>query len=380
MLLPRGELLAILPLAFAVSMRMLGLFLLLPVLAPYVASMSGGSLSLAGLAVGVYGFTQAFMQIPLGWLSDRIGRKPVIVGGLLVFAAGGVLAGAAGSATAVIAGRALQGAGAISAAVLAGVADITSDRHSSQGMAIVGVGIAVSFALAIMLAGPLATLFGVDGLLTGTAVLGLAGAILVLCATLPAQAHVQRGMSRLREPTSMVLLCVAVFLAHAAMGALFVYVPTVTATELGGGGEWRLYLPAFLLSLVFAVPVIVRSSRSPLVLCAAAGALAASLPATTVLSADSQLWLAGLSLTVFFASFNMLEAVMPAQAARLAGRSSRGSAMGAYSVCQALGAFTGAALLGVIGLERAVEFMSVIGLSLAGTGIFFYINKSGKVA
>ncbi|HMT59068.1 MAG TPA: MFS transporter, partial [Ottowia sp.] len=175
---------ASLSLAGIFALRMLGLFLVLPVFALEAARYPGGDdPALVGLAMGIYGLTQAVMQVPLGLASDRIGRKKVIVAGLLVFALGSALAALAGSVHMLLAGRALQGAGAVSAAVTALLADLTRDEVRTKAMALVGVSIAAMFALSLMAAPPLAGAVGLSGLFWLTAALAVAGVVLVLAAT-----------------------------------------------------------------------------------------------------------------------------------------------------------------------------------------------------
>ena len=369
--LSRAEVAAVVPAAAAVGLRMFGLFLMLPVLAPYVLQLPGGSWRLAGLAAGAYGLTQACLLFPLGWLSDRIGRRPVIVGGLLVFAAGGFVAGAAESPAAVIAGRALQGCGAISAAALAAVADSVSERGRAAGMAIVGMGVALAFVLAIVLAGPLAALLGVDGLLTFTGCLGLVAAAAVARmgrfgapgAAVPARPG--RGL-----PVALLLPCGGVFGIHALLAMLFVIVPVLLSELVAVGEIWQVYLPAFALALLPAALLIMRAHAMPRLAAGALLLLAASAPASAWAAAAGPLPLAA-ALVGVFACFSVLEALLPALASRLAAAAGRGLAMGAFAVFQALGAFAGSAAAGLAGREYGIICLAAASIALAILAVLF---------
>ena len=329
-----------------------------------------GNWRAAGLAAGAYGLTQAALLFPLGWLSDRIGRRPVIIAGLLVFAAGGFVAGAAESPAAVIAGRALQGCGAISAAALAAVADSVSERGRAAGMAVVGIGVALAFVLAIVLAGPLAALFGVDGLLVFTGCLGLAAAAAVAGFGRfrpPAAPTPHRGGAL---PAALLLPCSGVFGIHALLAMLFVIVPVLLAELVGVGEIWRVYLPAFALALLPAALLIMRAQAMPRLGAAALLLLAASAPISALAALAGPLPLAA-ALVGFFACFSVLEALLPAAASRLAPSSGRGRAMGVFAVCQALGAFAGSAAAGLAGREYGIICLAAASAAVALLAVLF---------
>ena len=376
--LTRAELAAVAPAAAAVALRMFGLFLMLPVLAPYVLQLPGGSWRLAGLAAGAYGLTQACLLFPLGWLSDRIGRRPVMVGGLLVFAAGGFVAGIAETPAAVIAGRALQGCGAISAAALAAVADAVSERGRAAGMAVVGVGVALSFVLAIVLAGPLAALFGVDGLLIATGCLGLAAAAIVAVAGRAAPAGPPAASGEGSLPPALILPCSGVFGIHALLAMLFVIVPVILSGFVDVGGIWRVYLPAFVLALLPAGLLIMRAHAMPRLAAGALLLLAASAPAAALAAAAGPVLLAA-ALIVFFACFCTMEALLPARASGLAAPAGRGRAMGVFAVCQALGAFAGSAAAGLAGREYGIICLGAVSIALASLAVLFFINLDSSL-
>ena len=368
-LFARDEVAVILPAAAAVGLRMFGLFLMLPVLAPYVLQMPGGNWRAAGLAAGAYGLTQALLLFPLGWLSDRIGRRPVMVGGLLVFAAGGFVAAAAETPAAVIAGRALQGCGAISAVALAAVADCVSDQRRALGMAAVGAAIAAAFVAALVAAGPLAAVFGVEGLLALTGWMGLAAAALVAGSKIGGRPPAVAGAGRLNP--RLLLPCGGVFAIHAALAMLFVIVPVILAAAVEVGEVWRVYLPAIVLALAVAAGAIMHAARMPRLAAAALLMLAAAAP-VAVPAAAAGPWPTAAMLLVFFACFCTLEALLPAAASRLAAPGGRGRAMGLFAVCQALGAFAGSAAIGLAGREYGIICLAAVSIVLALLAVLFF--------
>lgn len=345
-------------LAAIVAMRLLGLFLIMPVFSAYAGDYPGATPLLIGIALGIYGLTQGALQVPFGWLSDRWGRRPVIAMGLLLFVSGSVLAALSTHIFGVIAGRALQGCGAIAGASMALAADASRDTQRSKVMALVGVSVGAAFVLA-MLAGPvLAGFWGVSGLFWVTAGLGCVSLVLLfgLLPRPPApMAGVERNMHPERLGESVWLLCLSAFLLHMIMTVLFVGLPIQmeATTGLAVPAHWRLYLPSLgiagvlTLGLIFAsreASSIRRLLPSILGLALSAAAFAASVPGI----AWTLLWLA-----VFFGGFNLLEATLPALMTRRVSSERRGAAMGLYATCQFLGAFAGGtgagAVLGAFG-------------------------------
>ena len=345
-------------LASIFALRLLGLFLILPVFAVYAQSIPGGTdATLVGLALGIYGLTQGLLQIPYGAASDRWGRKPVIAAGLVVFAAGSFIAAAATDIVWTIAGRAIQGAGAISAAVTALIADSTRDEHRTKAMALVGASVALTFAGSLILAPMLYPIIGVRGLfaMTGVLVVASIGVLMwVVPATPPALAMAPRD----DEPrTAAVLfdrqllrLNAGIFALHTVLMAMFVVIPLL----LVEGGlpleqHWKIYLPVVLLSFaLMARPLIVADRRAlmrPLFIGSIVLVLAAQLG--LLLGGGTLLWMA-LWLLVFFTGFNILEASLPSLVSRVAPASAKGLALGIYNTAQALGLFAGGALGGVI--------------------------------
>lgn len=331
--------------ALVAMFRMFGLFALLPVLALYAKGLDGATPTLIGLAVGAYGLTQAALQIPLGSLSDRIGRLPVIVGGLAVFAAGSLLAASSETIEGVIAGRLLQGAGAISATLTALLADATRAEVRTRSMAFFGIGIGLSFVLALIIGPVIAAAFGVRSLFVlGAIVAGIAAALLILLPggiERPAQPERRDFRAALRP--DLLQLDLYVFLLHALLTASFVALPFLLAErlELALHDHWKIYVAALVASLIGTVPLIIADDRR-----GARGTIRVALAFIFVgylllAFASVTLLLTGLALAVFFAGFNFLEAGLPARLSLLAPGVQRGASLGVFSTAQFLGAFVG---------------------------------------
>ena len=330
-------------------LRMFGLFALLPVLALHAATLEGATPLLIGMAVGAYGLTQAGLQIPLGALSDRIGRVPVIVAGLAVFAAGSVLAAYSEAIYGVIAGRLLQGAGAISATLTALIADATRDGVRTRSMAVFGIGVGGAFLLA-MVFGPLfSARFGVPALFLFAAV--LAGVAAALLFALPRELERPRtprkwDFSRAFRP-QLLRVDAYVFLLHAILTASFVALPFlfVDRLELAVTDHWKMYVGALLLSLAGTIPLIIqdeRQGKGSTISIAVALLLAGELVLTFGGFAIAPVFV---GLVLFFAGFNFLEAGLPARLSLIADDDSRGASLGVFASAQFLGAFVG----GIIG-------------------------------
>lgn len=335
------------------ALRMFGLFMVLPAFAPFAARLQGGEMALlVGLALGVYGLTQAVCQIPFGMASDRFGRKPVIVAGMLIFAAGSWLAGGSETIAGLITGRALQGAGAISAAVSALVADSTRTQVRTMAMAILGAGMGGSFIIALVAGPPVAGWIGVDGILTGAGWLSLL-AVAVVIWVVPRAPQMEAASARLGpvlRNTELWQLNAGIFLLHALLTASFMLFPErlerLLALELAG--QWKLYLPVMLLSLAVVLPAIrwadLRNRVRELLVVAVLGLLGASI-LLALGEAAAPLLLAGVLL--YFIAFNYLEGALPSLVSRRAPEASRGAALGLYATSQFLGAFCGGLLGGL---------------------------------
>ena len=344
-------------LAAIFALRMLGLFLVLPVFALEAARLPGGhDPVLIGLAMGIYGLTQAVLQVPLGLASDHYGRKRVIVLGLIVFAAGSVLSACAGTITGLIAGRALQGAGAISAAVTALLADLTRDEVRTKGMAMVGASIGLMFALSLMVAPTLNHWFGLPGLFVLTTVLALAGIALVVWVTPPEpQRHADQPRGRIADVWAhpkLWRLDLGVFVLHTVQMSMWVVVPgLLVQAGLPKALHWHVYLPAVLLSFVLLV-IIFGAERGGHLRAVLRGGIALLLLVQLALWRLAPhapgIWAIGIVLFFFFAAFNALEATQPSLISRLAPASARGAALGIYNTLQSLGLFAGGALGGLL--------------------------------
>ena len=337
------------------SFRMLGLFMLLPVFSVHAHEYAGHTPLLVGVAIGIYGLTQGIFQVPLGVLSDRFGRRPVIAAGLLVFALGSVVAALSDDIWGVVAGRALQGMGAVAAAVMALASDLTGETHRTRVMAIIGGSIGVAFALALVLGPVIAEAAGISGLFWVTAALA-AVAIVLLYVGVPAPPRMTAaggaalaGLTTAVRDGQMVRLHAGIFILHAVMVATFVALPIALRDRAGVdvADHWKVYVGVLLASVVFTVPLIVfadRASRSRTVMLLGIVLLGAGLAGLAGASAGSVVLMA--CLVVYFTGFNTLEASLPAMVSRVAPMRARGAALGVYSTLQYLGAFAGGVLGG----------------------------------
>ena len=364
--------------------RMLGLFMVLPVFALYAEELEGFTPTLAGLAIGIYGLTQAIFQIPLGMLSDRIGRKPVIIGGLLIFALGSVVAALADSITGVIIGRALQGAGAIASAIMALAADLTREEHRIKVMASIGMSIGLSFALALIFGPMLHGWFGVEGIFWITAILAMGGIMVArLWVPNPVLSRFHRDaeveISWFRQAISdpqLLRLDGGIFILHFILVSQFVVMPGIIRDELGFALElhWQLYLPVLFFAVLAMVPFIILAEKKRKIKQVLIGSIIIlvisqfGLPLFTnsLVGFAIMLWL-------FFSAFNLLEASMPSLVAKMAPAAHKGTAMGAYSTSQFLGVFLGGLTGGLLsesfGIAGVASFNIMLLLVWAGMAI-----------
>jgi len=344
-------------LAAIYASRMFGLFLMLPVLALYAHGMADYSPELLGLAMGAYGLTQALLQIPFGRWSDRYGRKPLIILGLALFAAGSVLGAMADSLVALTVARALQGAGAVSAAVTALLADLTRPEVRTRAMALIGISIGLSFVLSLVFAPVLDATVGVPGIFIAMLLMALAGIALIVFAvpSEPARSGSDAPpLSRLYELTvrpALLRLHVGMFAMHFMITATFLAVPSVLVDDLGlaAAGHWKVYLAVFVASVAGMVPLVLateRTQRGPALL--VLGILLAAVSQAMLGSAHGQFWVVMAALTLFFAAFNYLEARLPALLTLAAPGTERGAALGIFATAQFLGAFAGGSLGGLL--------------------------------
>lgn len=352
-----GERRAAVALAGIFSLRMLGLFMILPVFALYAEDLAGATPALMGLAIGAYGMTQALLQIPFGLLSDRLGRKPVIAAGLLLFALGSVVAALSTSIYGIILGRALQGSGAIAAAVMALAADLTREEQRTKAMAVIGMSIGLSFSVAL-LAGPVLDHWvGISGIFWLTAALACVGvAVLYLLVPHPAISRPHRDaepvpgqfLAVLRDP-ELLRLDFGILTLHMVLTATFTVLPLVLRDGLGlpSAVHWKFYLPVLVLSVAAMIPFIIYAERRRKLKPVFLGAILTAMLALFGMAFwHAQLVHVALLIFLFYVGFNLLEATLPSLVSKLAPPDSKGTAMGFYSSSQFFGAFLGGTIGG----------------------------------
>jgi MFS family permease len=342
--LQSGELSLGLRLAGILALRMLGLFLVLPVFMVMATEVPGYSPALAGLAIGIYGLTQAVLQQPVGWLSDHWGRRRVMLLGLGVFAVGGVVAALAPSMGWLVAGRALQGCGAIAGVALAFAADHTRPEKRSLVMAMIGMGIGASFLLSIILSVPLASLIGLRGLFWFTAGLGLVG--MFLLTGIPPDGQRKADVRQESGESGTIWpLAVSVFFLHALMTLFFVVLPgsLVARHGLPLAKHWMVYAPTMLLSAVLVFPLLRKLADRELEGLAVRWSFMGLGAAMLLFAMQLPMAMVFVAAVLFFLAFNLLEAAMPSLVSRLSTASGRGRKMGVYTTFQFLGAFAGGA-------------------------------------
>ncbi len=360
---------AAISLALVYATRMLGLFMILPVVAIYAEQLVHVTPFLVGLAIGIYGLTQAALQIPFGAWSDRIGRKPVIVTGLLIFVIGSVIAALADSIYWVIIGRALQGAGAIASAVMALASDLTREEHRTKVMAIIGASIGATFMVALVLGPILEAWVGVPGIFWVTAILA-AMSIFVVAFLIPTPVRLSQHTSNDKQVSLMSVLGdsqllrldMGVFILHMSLTAIFVVVPLMLRDqyELFVDVHWKVYLSVLVVSLVLLVPTIVLSEKfnktkltfSVAILLCASGML-------IMLGEVESFALFSVAMVLFFWGFNFLEASMPSLVSKLSNPITKGMSMGVFSSSQFLGAFVGGVTAGYLlqNYDQSAVFM-----------------------
>jgi MFS family permease len=379
---------AVLGLASLYCLRMLGLFMVLPLFAVYTQELAGSNVASVGIALGAYGLTQAVLQVPLGWLSDRIGRKPVILGGLSLLVLGSVVAAAADTLMGLAIGRLLQGSGAIASATMALAADYTRIEQRTKASAIIGASIGISFALALVLGPVLAAWGGLSRVFESTAVMGGLG-LLVVIFWLPATPQLSEGgrahiadRERLGEALwgrGLGILYASIFCLHLLLMAAFTAIPSVMTQQVGLAPAHHAWM--YLATLCGALPGVALLIRRRHELEDPRPLLALSV-VLTVIGLVIALWAVsltalGLGLVLFFAGFTALETILPALVSIFAPISLRGTAMGIFASAQFLGVFTG----GVLG-GSALHWGGALGLVMVLAGLtaiwLFGLSRYGR--
>lgn len=370
-------------LAFLFAIRMLGLFLLTPVFAAAAVELEGGDQkSLVGFAIGIYGITQAIMQLPFGFLSDRFGRKPIIIIGTSLFVIGGAICALADSVHLVMIGRAIQGAGAVSAAITAWVADATREEVRTRAMAMVGSSIGLSFALSLVLGPLLVKYLGLSGLfwvITGLGIvcIGIA-TLLTPVVDMSTKSMSNASIASVFFSPELMRLNYGMFVLHASLMALFVLMPDLLGRMgIAVGNLWTVYLPVILVAIVAMIPAIIRIETrykhkegllaSVLVLLAIALLWAVNL---------SSFWWTAALLTVFFTAFNVIEALIPSMVSRVTPIEHKGLAMGLYNMAQAIGVAFGGFVGGyVLQYYSEVSLFLLIALLYASWLVVAFSSK-----
>lgn len=370
-------------LAAVMSLRLLGVFMLLPVFSLYAQQIMHASTTQIGLALGIYGLMQALLQLPMGIWSDYVPRRRVIVFGLILFIAGSLLAVVAQSIGLLILARALQGAGAIGSACSALLADFTRDSRRTKAMAILGISVGLAFTLGLIMGPMLQQWLSVPALFAGNAILGVLSIIILYQGvpnTIPHRANagllVHHALRKVLQHMELQRLNLGIFCLHAILTALFLALPLVLAEQdFAAGQQWHIYLPALLGGGCIMLPLL-RMSEQPgklkgVFLIAAIG-LGISL--LGILSLHKFTILLIFSLLIFFASFTLLEALLPSLISRLAPPTSKGTALGVFSSVQFLGIFVGGSLGGWLYSQAGLTAVCSAAILLVFLSILAVIN------
>lgn len=346
-------------LSLVFAFRMLGMFMVLPVMAIYGQSLQDATPVLIGLAVGAYGYTQAVLQIPLGMLSDRVGRLPIILIGLLLFFIGSVVAAMSGSIWGVLFGRVLQGMGAISAAVMALLSDLTREQNRTKAMASIGMSIGASFAVAIIMGPILANHFGLHGLFWFIAAMAASGFLLmVFVVPKPDQRLIRRDAAIAKAdflPTlkdlDLFRLDFSIAAVHMVMMANFLALPMILLNDVGlpKNQHWWVYLIAFIGSAFGMIPMIIFGEKKRKLKQVLIASVCILLVCSLFFLFDhSSVWALLIGILVFFIAFNTIEAILPSMISKVAKAGAKGTAMGIFSTSQFLGAGIGASASGIL--------------------------------
>ena len=359
-----SELRSSLSLSGIFSLRMLGLFLILPIFSLHARGLpNGDNATLVGLTIGIYGMVQAFFHIPLGILSDKVGRRIIVIGGLGLFVIGAIVAASHDDLYWILVGRAIQGAGAISAAITAWVADLTREEMRTRAMALIGGSIAISFAISIVIASPLYETLGMPGIFWMMAFLGVI-AIFVAWKVVPTapisiaptpqgtSSNLSRFMKVLKDP-ELLRLNIGVLILHTSQVAIFIAIPKMLVSQnLPLEMHWRVYLSVLIASIAFMAPLLVKAEKKNRLALLLKVSVVFMLVAQTyfgviIFGNYQSIWTICFGLFLFFIGFNLLEALQPSLVSRLSG-DNRGAGLGIYNTTMSIGLFLGGALGGAI--------------------------------
>ena len=367
------------------AVRMLGLFMILPVLPLFAQDLANSTPFLIGLCIGIYGLTQAALQIPLGLLSDKIGRKPVIIGGLVVFALGSILAALSDDIYLIIAARAIQGSGAIAATTMALAADLSREDHRAKMMAFIGMSIGLAFAIA-MVVGPLISQWaGLSGIFWTTALLAILGILLIIFVVpTPKLTKIHRDagvigdyIKPVLQQSTLLRMNISVFLLHLLMTANFTVLPLIFRDYLNleSAQHWKIYLPILLVSILFSLPMIIiaekfRKIKMVFIIAAVLLIFSQGLLGISQFSFYPLMF----AFLLFFIGFNFLEAVQPSLVAKYSDVNTKGTAMGVYSSSQFFGIFMGGTLGGLIMQYWGISGVFIFGALIAILFLFVAIS------
>lgn len=368
------------------SLRMLGMFMVLPVLTTYGMALQGASESLIGLAIGIYGLAQAIFQIPFGLLSDRVGRKPLIIGGLLLFVLGSIIAACTTSIWGIILGRALQGSGAIAAAVMALLSDLTREQNRTKAMAFIGVSFGVTFAIA-MVVGPIVThLLGLHALFWMIAILASLGILITLVVVPSANQHilnresgiVKGSFRKVLANPKLLKLNIGILLLHILLMSSFVALPgEFEHAGLPAVSHWKIYLITMLIAFIGVIPFIIiaevkRKMKLVFVSCVTTLVLAE----VVLWGAGNHLWTLIIGVQLFFFAFNLMEAILPSLISKESPAGYKGTAMGVYSTSQFIGVALGGSLGGWIYQHIGPQSVFLIGTLIALVWLLISLTMS----
>ena len=370
-------------LAAIYSFRMLGLFMILPVFSLYTTKLAHATPILIGIALGIYGLIQAILQIPFGMSSDRLGRKPVILFGLILFIIGSVVAAMSHSIYGIIAGRALQGAGAVGSVLVALLADTTAEENRLKAMSIIGLTIGFSFILAMMVGPLINNFFGLSGIFWLTAVLAVIGILVLYTIPVPKTHTFHRDsepvlnqLGKTFRMPELLRLNFGIFSLHGMLMALFIVIPLtlISSTGLPEKDHWMIYVPVLILSAIGMIPFIIIAEAKRKMKPVFVGAIL-TLTITDFLFEFFHYSTFGISVLLwfFFTAFTVLEGILPSLISKTAPAGSKGTAMGIYSSSQFLGIFCGASIGGYVfnhyGANATFTFCGILGLLWAVVAI-----------